>query len=331
MQTFVKVPHSDKSGTPLGHTTSTVARSALRLLSHTVPCHHGQRNILALLLLVGVCVWFWASLAKLFTLALENEHFSHVLLIPVLIFYLLFLNRTAILTSQAWSPTVGALVMAGATGCYWLADGQGWAPDRLAGETLAFVVMCWGLFLFSFGAVCFRKNLFALVMLIFMVPLPTVLLDAVIGFLQHSSADVVGSIFLILEIPVLREGFIFQLSNFSILVAEECSGIRSFLSLVITSLVAGYWFLASGWTRSALVVMVVPLSIIKNAFRIVGLALLANYVDPSFITDSTLHRNGGIPLFVVSLAVLFSVVWLFRKFERWLGFDSHHDGSRAQA
>jgi len=294
------------------------ARPDFWLLSHTVPCRPGQRNSLALLLFVGVCVWFWAPLVNLIALAVENEHFSHVLLIPVLASYLLFLSRTTILTSHAWSPTVGGLFMAGGAVCYWFADGQGGTPDQLAVVILAFVVMCWGLFLFSFGAACFRKNLFALVMLLFVIPLPTVLLDAVIGFLQRSSAEATQVLFWVLGVPVYREGFVFSLSDFTIYITEECSGIRSFLSLLITSLVASHLFLRSTWGQIGLVSIVVPLAIIKNAVRIVGLALLANYVDPSFITDSTLHRNGGIPLFVLSLAVLFFVVWLLRKVEQRL-------------
>lgn len=316
MYSTVREPDSDRSGASLGHqAASSAVLPDLGLLSYALIWRQGQRNVLALLVFLGVCGWFWLPLMKLFGLASENEHFSHVLLIPALTVYLLFLNRTAILTSQAWSPTVGALVMAGGAVCYWLADGQDWTQNRLAAAVLAFVVMCWGLFLFSFGAGCFRKNLFAWVMLLFMVPLPPVILDAVIGFLQHSSADVVGYVFFILEIPVHREGFIFQLSNFTIFVAEECSGIRSFLSLVITSLIAGYWFLTSVWARVALVTVVVPLAIVKNAFRIVGLTLLANYVDPTYITDSALHRSGGIPLFLLSLVVLVGVVWLLRCWE----------------
>ena len=60
--------------------------------------------------------------------------------------------------------------------------------------------------------------------------------------------------------------------------------------------------------------------IVKNAFRIVGLSLLANYVDPTFITDSVWHRSGGIPLFLLSLVVLFSLVWLLRRSERKFGY-----------
>ncbi|MBX3347801.1 MAG: exosortase/archaeosortase family protein [Nitrospira sp.] len=295
---------------------SSVVLPKLGLLSYALPWRQGQRNVFALLLLVGVCAWFWAPIVKLFALASENEHFSHVLLIPALTSYLLFMNRTTILTSHTWSPLVGLLVMAGGAVCYWLADGRDWTQDRLAVAILAFVVMCWGLFLFSFGAGCFRKDLFALVMLFFMVPLPAVFLDEVIGFLQRGSAEVTAFLFSVLGVPVFREGFVFSLSHFTIYVAEECSGIRSFLSLIITALVADYWFLKTWWARVALVAVVVPLAIVKNAFRIVGLALLANYVDPTYITDSALHRSGGIPLFLLSLVVLVGVVWLLRRYER---------------
>ena len=66
----------------------------------------------------------------------------------------------------------------------------------------------------------------------------------------------------------------------------------------------------------------IPLAIVKNAARIVGLALLANYVDPAFITDSLVHRRGGIPLFLLSLIILFGFVLLVRKMERGRGYGS---------
>jgi exosortase len=161
------------------------------------------------------------------------------------------------------------------------------------------------------------------------VPFPTSLLNAIIVFLQRSSAEVTDLLFSVFGIPVFREGFVFSLSNFSIHVAEECSGIRSTLSLVIASLVAGHFFLRSSWGKMGIVAIVIPLAIIKNAFRIVGLTLLANYVDPTFITNSLLHRSGGIPLFILALVVLFSLVWLLRMFEKRLGYYPP-DGLRAK-
>jgi exosortase len=154
------------------------------------------------------------------------------------------------------------------------------------------------------------------------------LLSGVIGFLQWGSAEVTDLVFTFLGVPFFREGFVFGLPNMTIHIAEECSGIRSTVSLLITSFVAAHFFLRSMWGKVVLVTIVIPLAIVKNAFRIVGLSLLANYVDPSFITGSVLHRSGGIPLFVLSLAILSSLAWLIRKLEQRTGYYPPH-GLRA--
>ena len=52
-----------------------------------------------------------------------------------------------------------------------------------------------------------------------------------------------------------------------------------------------------------LILVAVPLLIVKNGIRIVTLALLSIYVDPSFLTGS-LHHQGGIVFFLVALGFL---------------------------
>ena len=294
--------------------------SLSQVLSQPLPFSMKIRNGLSLLLLLAAVAWFWQPLVSLFSLTQEHEHYSHIVIIPWLSLYVLYLDRTAIFASREWSPWLGSILIGlGALG-YWFADATIFAPDQLSMTILALVVMCWGIFVSCFGVTLCRKVSFGLLFLLFMVPLPSFLLDAIIGFLQRSSAEATEVLFSLLGVPVFREGFVFSLSSFTIHVAEECSGIRSALSLFITSLVAGHFFLRSTWTKMGLMAVVVPLAIIKNAFRIVGLSLLANYVDPTFITDSALHRNGGIPLFLASVAVLLFLTWLFRRFEKKRGY-----------
>ena len=289
-------------------------------LSQPLPFSLRIRNGLCLLLLFAAVAWFWHPLVSLFSLTQQQEHYSHIVLIPCLSLYVHYLDRKAIFASREWSPWLGSLVMGLGAWCYSYADAAIFAPDHLSVTILALVVMCWGIVVSCFGVTLCRKVSFGLLFLLFMVPFPSFLLEAIIGFLQRSSAEATALLFSILGVPVFRQGFVFSLSNFSIHVAEECSGIRSALSLFITSIVVGYFFLRSGWTKMGLVAVVVPLAIVKNAFRIVGLSLLAKYVDPSFITDSALHRSGGIPLFLVSLVVLLSLAWLLRRFEKRLGY-----------
>lgn len=291
------------------------------VLRSALPVSVTHRNRLSVLLLLALGVWLWPSLVELVSLTQQQEHYSHMVLIPWLSLYVLYLDRAPILTSREWSPWLGSLVLSIGVLVWW-AGGATSSPDRLSYTMLAFVVMCWGLFLFCFGISCARRVSFGLWFLLFLVPIPSGLLSAIIGFLQWSSAEASALLFSFLGVPVFRQGFVFSLSTFTIHVAEECSGIRSALSLVLTSLVAGHFFLRSLWGQVGIVAIVIPLAIIKNACRIVGLALLANYVDPTYITNSVLHRSGGIPLFLLALIVLFSLVWVIRRLEKRFESDS---------
>ena len=109
---------------------------------------------------------------------------------------------------------------------------------------------------------------------------------------------------------------VFELPGIAIEVAKECSGIRSSLALIITSLIAGYMFLQTGWKRIVLVLAIFPLMLIKNAIRITTISLLAVYVDKSFLTGSFLHSSGGIFFFLIALALLAPFLLYLKKTEK---------------
>ena len=97
----------------------------------------------------------------------------------------------------------------------------------------------------------------------------------------------------------------------SVEVAKECSGIRSSLALFITSVIAGHMLLKTGWKKAILSLSIFPITVMKNAARIVTLSLLGAYVDERFITQSLLHRRSGLPFFVMALALFVPVLWAF--------------------
>ena len=288
-------------------------------MSSPHPISGTSRNVLALLLFAVTIVWFWKALITLYGMSQEQEQYSHVVLIPFLSLYSFYQIRTTIDASEDWSPWLGAMLIGlGIVWSSYVIPEVG--PTYLTMVALSLVVTLWGVFVFCYGITSCRVGFFSLLVLLWMVPFPPVVLDASVRFLQQMSAEAADVLFAAIGVPVLRQGFIFSLTNFTVHVAEECSGIRSTLSLVITSFVAGHFFLRSLWAKLGVVAFIIPLAIVKNAVRIVGLSLLANYVDPTYITDSVLHRNAGIPLFLLSLVVLFSLVWLLRKIENRHGY-----------
>lgn len=166
----------------------------------------------------------------------------------------------------------------------------------------------------AFGLRAARKAAFPLAFLLFMVPLPGVLLQYVIRCLQDGSAALTYLIFHLLGVPVHRDGFTFALPNLNIEIAQECSGIRSSISLMLATLIVAQLSLTSKVNKLLLAVSVVPIAVFKNSVRIVSLSLLSIYVNPSFITGN-LHHRGGIVFFLLALGLVFGLTQVLRQLE----------------
>ena len=77
-------------------------------------------------------------------------------------------------------------------------------------------------------------------------------------------------------------------------IAEQCSGIRSSIAMVITFLVVANVALRSNLNRAILVLLTVPVAIFKNAVRIVTLSMLAIYLDPGFLAGDLVFWPGHV-------------------------------------
>ena len=211
----------------------------------------------------------------------------------------------------------GALILFGML-FYNLAASQGMKFNRndyLSLMIFSAVILWIGGFIFFYGLKSWRANLFPLLFLFFLVPIPTLIVETAILILQIGSTEASYAFFKLTGVPILRESFTFHLSGISIEVAKQCSGIRSTIALFITSIIAGHLFLNKDWKKMVLILAIFPITILKNGLRIVTLALLGNYVDVR-ILSSELHKSGGIPFFIVALALLAPVLWVLRRSEK---------------
>src|SRR2546427_10856634 len=248
----------------------------------------------------------------------QQEHYSHIILVPLVSASLFFLERKRIFShvETCWRAGLGSLF----TGAllYWFGQRHFISSsenDRLAISIFSVVVIWVGGFVLCYGVRALRAGLFPMLFLFLMVPIPDFFLNRVIYWLQTWSAEVSYAAFELIGIPVLRTGFVFSLPGVTIEVAKECSGIRSSLVLLITSLLAGHLYLQSAWTKTLLTLATLPLLAVKNGIRIVTLTLLSIYVDPRFLTGQ-LHHQGGVLFFLLALAILAPVLWLLQKSER---------------
>lgn len=260
---------------------------------------------------------YFAPMRMLFALSSGNELYSHIFLIPLVAGYLICSERESIFKDGAEIFRPGAAVIAVGALAFFMGSGlenQLGQNDYLSLMVLS-ALLCWvGGFLLFFGPGAVKAAAFPLAFLLFMIPVPGFVMERFIALLQYCSAEVSYLLLKLTGVPLYREGFVFQLPGLSVEVAKQCGGIRSSLALFITGILASHLLLRAWRSKLILLLAILPITVFKNAVRIVTLTLLGAYVDKRILA-SDLHKSGGIPFFLVALAMLGAVLWLLRRSE----------------
>ena len=260
----------------------------------------------------------WEPMRSAFSLALQNDTYTHIPLIPLVSIVLIYSDRRRIFSniSHGWGSgtalTVpGAILIALARINVW----QLGLANQLSLVLFGFVLLWIGAFLLFFGPRAFRAARFPLLFLLFTIPIPEPALSWTILQLQEGSAKATAIIFTLLGIPYLQNDLVFSLPGVAIRVAEECSGIRSTLALLIMAVLASHLFLKTTWKQVLLCILVIPMSIAKNGLRIAALSALSIYVDGGFL-HGRLHEYGGMVFFAAALLPLALLCGYFQKSEQ---------------
>jgi exosortase len=268
--------------------------------------------------IIATCLLCLRPLVVFVTYSLSNDNASHLVLIPVITAWLLYLERERIFKLLGSDPRSAFLFLATGAALALLAlfAGPHWsALNQLSVYVLGLILLWVAGFAFLFGRPALQSARFPLVFLLLTIPIPDFLLDQAIYLLQKGSAEVAAVLFDWSGVPVLREGFVFHLAHVTIEVARECSGIRSSLALLILAILVAHFYLDTFWKQAVLVIAGLFVMILKNGVRIVTLTLLASYVDPGFLSGR-LHREGGVVFFVLGLLLLAPLLWFLQRTER---------------
>jgi exosortase len=277
-----------------------------------------NRHIFFLVFSLATLAIFFTPLLDLFRNSFHNELYSHIVLIPFISGYFLYEKRKELFNNPDYSFRPGIAALLAGIVLFFIGRSQATVltqNDYLSVTILAALVFWLGGITLFYGIKSFRVALFPLLFLLLMVPVPEFIMDKLIYSLQVCSTEATYVFLTIAGIPIIRDGFVFNLPGINIEVAKECSGIRSTLSLFIIGILSCYLFLKTWRSRGLLLLFLFPLAIFKNGLRIITLSLLGLYVDKSWLTNSSLHRDGGFVFFLIALASFGGIILLLRKWE----------------
>ena len=262
-----------------------------------------------------------------------DENYSHGLLIPFIIGYIVWsererFGRAAKNPSLVWggAGVVLAVLMLWA----------GTAGAELYMQRTSLVLMLVGIIIYFWGWHVLKLSLVSLLLLALAIPIPAIIFNQIAFPLQLFASRCAVWAMRAFDIPVLRQGNVIELMPLNsattkkLEVVEACSGIRSLMTLLTLAVVFAYFthprkktdagggafaFLGryGTWRSVILVLSAVPIAIITNAGRVSGTGILARYYGTE-IADGFFHEFSGWVVYIVAFMMLFALGWLLDKF-----------------
>ena len=263
-----------------------------------------------------------------------DENYSHGLLIPFIIGYILWTQRDRFAREQVKPQfALGLILIVMALLGLW----AGVAGAELYVQRMSLVLMLIGIVIYFWGVKFLKISAVSFVLLLLAIPIPAIIFNKIAFPLQlFASRCAVWSMSLF-DIPVLRQGNIIELIPLGgreikkLEVVEACSGIRSLMTLATLAVVFAYFshprdtdnggggimksITSYGFWRAVILVLsAVPIAILTNAGRVSGTGILAHYYGTE-IADGFFHSFSGWVIYIVAFVLLFAVGWVLDRFK----------------
>ena len=303
---------------------------------------------------VALAFAYFGVLRKLGSDWWTDENYSHGLLIPVVIAYILWLERER-LARAAERPAAlwgGLLVVLAILGLW-----VGTAGAELYVQRMSLVLMLVGVTVYFWGWRLLRLLAVPLGLLILAIPIPAIIFNKIAFPLQIFASKCAVWAMRLFDIPVLRQGNVIELmpkgarETKRLEVVEACSGIRSLMTLLTLAVVFAYFTRPRGkdgdgggggggwlpnlksygfWRAFILVGSAVPIAILTNALRVSGTGVLSHYYGTE-VADGFFHSFSGWVVYIVAFLLLFAVGWLLDRLGRRGGGGKDSGGGRGVA
>ena len=234
----------------------------------------------------------------------QDPDYGHGFVVPLFVGYVVYQRRHELRQVPLEPSNLGFPVMLGAIVLF-LAGTLG-AELFVSRSSLLFLVG--GMILFFAGWRMLRAVAFPLAFLVLMIPLPALIYNQVTFPLQLLASRLASNSLELFGVPVLREGNVLVLPNYSLEVVEACSGIRSLMSLIALAIAYGYLADRRLWARYILVTFMLPIAVTSNALRVVGAGVVTYFWGPQY-AEGFFHFFQGWLIFVSAVACMIFVHW----------------------
>jgi exosortase len=250
----------------------------------------------------------WGNIEKLVDDWVTIPAYSHGFLVPFVVIFLVYLDRERLQKIHV-EPSRWGVALVGA-GAVFILLGTLSGLDFLRQISILFLIG--GIVAGFWGTAMLSALRFPILYLLFMIPLPYILYNAVALPLQMMAARGASGILNVINIPVFREGNIIHLPHISLGVVEACSGIKSLISLLAISVLIMKILNLRGMSGVLFALSAIPIAVVANMSRIAATGILGSFVNPA-LAEGFFHLFSGWVVFLFAFLVLMIEVKAIRR------------------
>ncbi len=251
------------------------------------------------LVLSGLVLMFYDGIEYMFRIWTIKEEYSHGFLLPLITIYILWQRKILLSQLPYRGSYLGVFVV-----CIGLMLGlMGELGTLYTVIQYGFLLAIFGVVLSVTGVSTFRHYLFPLLILVFMVPLPSFIYNSLSSELQLISSKIGVAVIQLFDIPVYLEGNVIDLGKMKLQVVEACSGLRYLFPLSALAYILALMYQANAFLKAIIFLSSIPVTVAMNSLRI---GLIGVTVDTwgEKAAEGLLHDFEGWVVFMSSLAII---------------------------
>ncbi len=266
----------------------------------------GRLVLLCVLLVLGI--WSgWTQWADIFTIAWNDEEASHILLIPPIMLWLIWVRRIRFRRSPPRFSWAGPVLVA----IGWLTVVLSSKYAFQAGWHGGAVLMLLGAVTTVVGTQVLANFAPAVALSAMLIPVPGAIRLLIAGPLQNATARVTRVVLEAMGFWVERSGNMLLINEREVAVHEACNGMRMVFALLLVSYAFAYTVPLRNSVRLLVLVLSPAAAIVCNVFRLTPTVLLYGYADEQ--TADWFHSGAGwamLPLaFLILMGITRSLRW----------------------
>ncbi len=258
----------------------------------------------------------WAAWKDMWTIATNDDEASHALLVPIIAIWMVWVRQARFLRC----PPGGGIVGVGVLALGWAMSAFGYQNSMQSLWHFGSVLIVVGAALSVLGKHVLFQFLPAFMVLVFLVPVPGRIREAISIPLQSASASATHAILQVLGVDTDLNQNTLSVNGMNIAVAEACNGMRMVFALVLVSYAFAFGTPLKGYVR-ALILLLSPVAALAcNIPRLVATVLVYVIGDNKDMGDWFHDVAGWLMLpfaFLILLAITRALRWALLPVEKF--------------